>query len=124
MYSNSDKRYNTVITQLLSNISDDICKDVCVHTDNKQQSPDNKQHKLNAIPVHVRTTRIDRVACPLHVIKLTKNLKKIAVSETLKIIVGGQAVESELLSACHSLGHKTLVIENNGHNELFVTRKK
>ena len=81
-------------------------------------------HKLNVIPAYVRTTHIAHVACPLHIIELTKNLKKIEISETLRIIVGGQAVVSELLSASHSLGHETLLIENKGHKELFVTRKQ
>lgn len=125
MQNNLNRHINTRINQHITSLSDD--SGTAPHANNtaiKQKSHGKKQQKLKAIPDYVRTTHIERVACPLHIIELTKNLKKIEVSETLKIVVGGQAVESELLSACHSLGHKTIIIENEGHKELFVTRKQ
>lgn len=123
MRSNSDRLNNTRINQLISNLFDDSGTVVSANIANKQKPLKKKQHKLKAIPAYVRTARIERVACPLHIIELTRNLKKINVSETLRVIVGNHAVEAELLSACHALGHKTMTIERSGNIELFVTRK-
>ena len=124
MNNNLNKKINIRINQHISNLT--CHSNVMTESNNdiKHKLIEKKQHKLNAIPNYVRTAYIKRVACPLHIIELTNNLNKIEISETLKIIVGGQAVISELLSACHSLGHKTLLIENNGRNELFVTRRQ
>ncbi|NOR42667.1 MAG: hypothetical protein GQ572_04960 [Gammaproteobacteria bacterium] len=123
MRSNSDRLINTRTNQLISNLFDDSGTVASATIVNKQKPLEKKQHKLNAVPAYVRTARIERVACPLHIIELTRNLKKIDVSETLRVIVGNHAVESELLSACHTLGHKTKTIERSGNIELFVTRK-
>jgi TusA-related sulfurtransferase len=123
MRSNSDRLINTRTNQLISNLFDDSGTVASATIANKQKPLDKKQYKLNTVPAYVRTARIERVACPLHIIELTRNLKKIDVSETLRVIVGNHAVESELLSACHALGHKAVAIERSGHKELFVTRK-
>ena len=125
MQNNVNKQIDTKTNQHIANLTCDSA--IETHPGsvrNELKSPSGQHLELNAVPAHVRTAHIERVACPLHIIELTKNLKKIEVSETLKIIVGGQAVISELLSACHSLGHGTLIIENEGHKELFVTRKR
>lgn len=65
MHSNPDKRYNTLVNQLISNISDDTCTVARANTGNKQKSPGDKQAKLKAVPAHVRTTRIDHVVCSM-----------------------------------------------------------
>ena len=123
MRSNSDRLINTRTNQLISNLFDDSGTVASANMANKQKPLEKKQYKLNAIPAYVRTARIESVACPLHIIELTRNLKKIDISETLRVIAGNHAVEAELLSACHALGHKTKTIERSGNIELFVTRK-
>lgn len=129
MQNNLDKKISTRINQHISSLSVDSAGDSAAvisdyETTDKSILHEKKQQKLNAIPAHVRTVHIEHVACPLHIIELTKNLKKIEVSETLKIVVGGHAVALELISACHSLGHDTLVIENDGCKALYVTKNK
>ena len=124
MRSNSDKQIDARVKEIISNLghkSATVASEKNIHTQKQKRQ---EQRALSAIPSHVRSAHIGRVACPLHIIELTKNINKIAVSETLKINVGSHAVESELLSACHTLGHETLMIENNGDKELFVTRKQ
>lgn len=125
MQSNIDNRNNTRINQHISSLADDS-DDVLHNSDKpyKHKAREIQQHKLSVIAVQVRTIHIEHVACALHIIELTNNLREINVSETLKVIVGGVAVEAELLAACHALSHDTLVIENDGHKELFVTRKR
>ena len=73
---------------------------------------------------HVKVAHIDRVACPLHILELKKNLNEIAPSETLKVIPGNPAVASELIAACHSLGHEIKMFDNNESMELYVTRQR
>lgn len=78
----------------------------------------------NSTYPHVKVAHIDRVACPLHILELKKNLNEIAPSETLKVIPGNRAVASELIAACHSLGHETRMVDNNERMELYVTRER
>ena len=69
-----------------------------------------------------KVVHIERVACPMHVVKLKGSLNGIGVFETLKVIPGSAAVMTELIAACRSLGHKPERNDNEGRAELFVTR--
>lgn len=87
-----------------------------------QRQQEKKQQMIDSKYPHVRVVKINRLVCPLHILTLKKNLDKIAPSETLKVIPGNHALEKDLIAACHSLGHKTLLVDNEGHQELYVTR--
>lgn len=125
MKINQDRYIHVRIFQHIASLARNLPSEINENMGASKKMPHTKiQIKPILIPDYVRTTQIERVVCPLHIIELTRNLKKIEVSETLKIVTGNKVIVSELQSACHSLGHKTRVIENKGHNEIFVTRKK
>ena len=125
MKNDLNRYVNTRTNQHITSLADDSgAVSHARNIANKRKSHEKKTLKLKVIPDYVRTAHIERVACPLHIIELTKNLKKIDISETLRITVGSNAVSLELLSACHTLGHETVIIETNGRKELLVTRKK
>lgn len=65
MPNNLNKQINTRINQKISRLIDDSDTVVRANTANNQKLPEKKQRKLNVYPAHVRTARIDRVACPL-----------------------------------------------------------
>ena len=69
-----------------------------------------------------KVVHIERVACPMHIVKLKGSLNGIGISETLKVIPGSAVVMRDMIAACRSLGHKPERIENEGRAELFVTR--
>jgi TusA-related sulfurtransferase len=81
-----------------------------------------RQEKMNSPRPQTKAVRIDRVTCPLHVLQLKNGLKKIDVCETLRVIPGSAAVVTELVAACHSLGHESVMIDNEGRQELIVTK--
>ncbi len=66
--------------------------------------------------------RIDRVACPLHVLQLKKGLSRVASGEVLKVAPGQPAVIRELLSACEALGHQARLVDEQGASFLLITK--
>ena len=71
---------------------------------------------------HVKAVRIDRVACPIHILKLKAHLRDIGLHETLKITAGTLSVLTDLTSACHALGHAVELVEDKHGPALYVTR--
>ena len=62
---------------------------------------------------------IDRIACPLHVLKMKQGMKEIQTGETLKIIANAY-VMPELLAAARQIGSSSKVSKDNTH--IFVTK--
>ena len=70
MHSNLNNKINTRISQQIPGQIDDPDTVVSANATTKQKPLAKKQHKLKVHPAHVRTARIERVACPLHIIEL------------------------------------------------------
>jgi len=62
--------------------------------------------------------KIDRVACPLHVLQMKKGISQIKPGETLKIN-STSYVAPELLAAARQIGSAVTV---NDKNEIFVVK--
>jgi len=62
--------------------------------------------------------RIDRVACPLHVLQMKKGMKQIEAGETLKINSTAY-VTPELLAAARQMGSDVTI---NDQNEIFIIK--
>jgi len=61
---------------------------------------------------------IDRIACPIHVLKMKKGMKQIKAGETLKI-KSNAYVMPELLAAARQMGSDVNVTDDN---EIFIVK--
>ncbi|MDX2464740.1 MAG: hypothetical protein QNK31_09560 [Porticoccus sp.] len=77
MRSNSDKQIDARVKEIISNLGHQSATVASEKNIDTQKQKRQEQHALSAIPSHVRSTHIGRVACPLHIIELTKNINKI-----------------------------------------------
>ncbi len=71
---------------------------------------------------HTHSVRIERVACPLHVLQLKNGLRRVGPGETLEVEIGQTAALNDLLAASHALGHATEVTGSGPDTRLYVTR--
>lgn len=71
---------------------------------------------------HVSVTRIEHIACPLHILELKNQLARIAPTETLRILCGHPAMITDLTAACRAFGHDVKRVATTAGKELYVTR--
>ncbi len=71
---------------------------------------------------HVRRIRIQRVACPLHVLQMKSAIRKIEPGQTLEVEVGQPAALNDLVAACHTLRHPVETVIQDHSHYLYVTR--
>ena len=72
-----------------------------------------------------KTVDARSMACPGPLLEAKKGIAGVAVGKVLEILSGDKGSREDIPAWCSKIGHEYLgVLERDGYDSLFVTRKK